>query len=134
MKVVSEFADVHNGITDHTADNEEVWKDYSTFVATDRNEIKKVVTRNISILKEIVMSGYAYRINRVFIDKGGKRVYRFYTCPEIEKIKEDGDKISHDRWEKKQNKTGSADQPTDNKPVNEDMKKLIDEAMAKVKA
>lgn len=49
--------------------------------------LKKIVTRNISIVKEIVMSGYAYRINRVFIDKGGKRVYRFYTCPEIEKSK-----------------------------------------------
>ena len=134
VKIVNEFADAHNGITDHTADNEEIWKEYSTFVATDRNKIKKVVTRNIIILKEIVMSGYAYRINKVFIDKGGKRVYRFYTCPEIEKIKEDGDKISHDRWEKKQNKTGSSEQPTDNKPVNETMKKLIDEAMAKVKA
>jgi hypothetical protein len=128
-KMVNEYADTHNGITDHTTDNEELWKEHSDFITTNKSDIKKIVTRNISIVKEIVMSGYAYRINRVFIDKGGKRVYRFYTCPEIEKIKEDGDKISHDRWEKKQNKTGSEENSVEEKPVNEAMKKLIDEAM-----
>lgn len=78
------------------------------------------------ILKTIILSGYAYRINKVFVDKSGKRAYSFYTCPEIDKIKAEGDRVSREKWEKKQQKE-------ENEPINNDMKMLIEKAMAEVK-
>ena len=121
-KIVSGFADLHNGSIEHTVDDTSLWKNHADFITNDNKDDSKVVTRNIHVLKEIVLSGYAYRINKIFVDKNGKRVFRFYSCPEIEKIKNDGDKASHDRWEKKQNEVKE-------KSFNNTIKKLIDTAM-----
>ena len=55
----------------------------------------------------------------------GKRAYSFYTCPEIENIKSEGDRVNREKWEKKQQKNSE--------PVNNDMKILIEKAMAEVK-
>lgn len=85
--------------------------------------VDKIVTRNINVLKQIILSGNAYRINKVFVDKSGKHVYRFYTYPEIGKIKSEGDKIRHEKWEKKQSDKKE-------KPINNTMKELIDKVMA----
>ena len=82
----------------------------------------------MNVLKQIVLSGNAYRINKVFTDKSGKRVYRFFSCSEIEKIKAEGDKISHERWEKKHTTKETTDEP-----INNMMKDLIEKAMAEVK-
>lgn len=122
-KLVNAFADEHCGSTEHTIDDVSLWKDHTDFITSDVKDVGKIVTRNINVLKKIILSGNAYRINKVFVDKSGKRVYRFYTCPEIEKIKSEGDKISHEKWEKKQSDKKE-------KPINNTMKELIDKAMA----
>lgn len=124
-KIVSEFAELHNGSTEHTVDDTKLWENHADFITNENKDDSKVVTRNIHVLKEIVLSGYAYKINKIFVDKNGKRVFRFYSCPEIEKIKTEGDKASYDRWEKKQNEEKE-------KPFNDTMKNLIDKAMAEV--
>lgn len=127
LKIVNAFAEEHNGCTDYTVDDVSMWKAHSEFITKDFKDISKTITRNINILKDIVLSGNAYRINKIFVDKSGKRVFRFYSCSEIEKIKAEGDKASQERWEKKQKNTKD-----DDKPVNDTMKKLIDKAMAEV--
>lgn len=124
-KIVNAFAEEHCGSTEHTVDDVSLWKDHADFITKEVKDVDKTITRNINILKDIVLSGNAYRINKIFVDKSGKRVFRFYSCPEIEKIKAEGDKASHERWEKKQKNTKD-----DDKPVNDTMKKLIDKAMA----
>lgn len=124
-KIINAFADEHNGSTEHTIDDVALWKNHTDFITSNVKDAGKIVTRNINVLKQIILSGNAYRINKVFVDKSGKRVYRFYTCPEIEKIKAEGDRISHERWERKQ-----ADK--EEKPINNAMKELIDKAMAEV--
>lgn len=122
-KVINAFAEEHGGSTEHTIDDVSLWKDHADFITSDVKDVGKIVTRNINVLKQIILSGNAYRINKVFVDKSGKRVYRFYTCPEIEKIKTECDRISHERWKKKQtNKKEN--------PVNNTMKELIEKAMA----
>lgn len=126
-KIVNSFAEEHCGSTEHTVDDVSLWKDHADFITKEVKDVDKTITRNISILKDIVLSGNAYRINKIFVDKSGKRVFRFYSCPEIEKIKVEGDKASHERWEKKQKNIKD-----DDKPVNDTMKKLIDKAMAEV--
>ena len=124
MKIVHDFAEEHCGGTGCTSDDPVLWKDHVDFLTAEKKPSKTIITRNFKILKDIVLSGYACRINKVFVDKNGKRVYRFYSCPEIEKIKADGDKASHERWEKKQ---AVKEEET---PINEEMKNLIDKAMS----
>ena len=53
-------------------------------------------------------------------------MYSFYTCPEIDNIKSEGDKISHEKWEKRQQKKSNSD------AVNNDMKMLIEKAISEV--
>lgn len=124
MKIVHDFTEEHCGGTGHAVDDFALWKDHVDFLTTEKKPSKMIITRNFKILKDIVLSGYACRLNKVFVDKNGKRVYRFYSCPEIEKIKAEGDKASHERWAKKQGTKA------EEKPVNEEMKNLIDKAMA----
>lgn len=127
MKIVNAFAEEHDGVIDYTVDNVSMWKDHSEFIAQNYKEFTKTITRNMHILKSIILSGYAYRINKVFVDKSGKRAYSFYTCPEIENIKSEGDRVSREKWEKRQQKESN------NESVNNDMKILIEKAMAEVK-
>jgi len=124
-KVVNAFTEEHGGSTGHTIDDVVLWKDHAEFITSNVKDVDKIVTRNINVLKQIILSGNAYRINKVFVDKSGKRVYKFYTCSEIEKIKAEGDRISHERWEKKQT-------DKEEKPINNAMKELIDKAIAEV--
>lgn len=126
LKIVNSFAEEHNGNIDYTVDDVSMWKDHSEFITQDLKGVSKSITRNIHILKTIILSGYAYRINKVFVDKSGKRVYSFYTCPEIDNIKSEGDKISHEKWEKRQQKKTNSD------AVNNDMKMLIEKAISEV--
>ena len=127
-KIINEFSEAHSGDIEHTADDVSLWKAHSEFITQNVKDTSKVVTRNMSVLKQIVLSGNVYRINKVFTDKSGKRVYRFFSCPEIEKIKVEGDKISHERWKKKHTVKETTDEP-----INNTMKDLIEKAMAEVK-
>lgn len=129
QKIVNSFAEEHGGSTNYTVDDISMWKDHAEFITQDFKELPKTVTRNIVVLKEIILAGYAYRINKVFVDKSGKRAYSFYTCPEIDKIKAEGDKVSREKWEKKQQK----ENVDDNEPVNDAMKKLLEKAMCEAK-
>lgn len=122
LKLIEKFSEKHCGGTNHTVDDVSLWKDNVGFITSDKQGIDTIITRNIHIVKSIIQYGYGYRINKIYIDKSGKRVFRFYSCPEIETIKADGDKVSHDKWERKQKNAKE-------KPVNEAMKKLIDKAM-----
>ena len=127
LKIVNTFSEEHNGCTDYTVDDVSMWKDHSEFITQNYKECAKIITRNMHILKNIILSGYAYRINKVFVDKSSKRAYSFYTCPEIDNIKSEGDRVSHEKWEKRQQKENSV-----NEPVNTDMKRLIEKAMSEV--
>lgn len=95
------LAEKHNGCTDYTVDDVSMWKDHSEFITTDFKGISKTITRNIHILKAIILAGCAYRINKVFVDKNGKHAYSFWTCPEIDNVKSEGNRVSREKWEKR---------------------------------
>lgn len=124
LKLIDNFSEEHCGCTNHTVDSVSLWTDKVNFITGNKQGINTIVTRNIHVVKTIIQYGYGYRINRIYKDNSGKRVFKFYSCPEIETIKADGDKISHAKWEHKQKKNSIKE-----KPVNETMKKLIDKAM-----
>lgn len=132
INIVTPFMVNHNMKCDRSVDEMAMWEEFDKVVVNAENKPETIVTRNLRVVKRVVVEGYGYMLKRTLVDQHKKKAFVFYANDRIAEIKAEEDANSKERFEQKQAKEtmiANVNVAESKKKIDTEMSKLIKKAM-----